>query len=454
MIKQYKIKYFLLPVLLFVASNSIGQKHSKTFNETFKVVDSAILDINTSYADIEFDTWNKNEVFIEAVVVVEGATEEEATAFFKDEPIAIFGNSKTISINSNNAVSTLFNAVDFREDNSSFNLPNSYEIEDIIVAIPEIEIPELPEMPPLPPVPNFKFDYNAYKQEGDVYLQRWQKEVDASFDKDYQDKIEAWKKKVEAKMEKAAEKVQLAQEKRERAHVQMEKAHKKVEEAHKAVEENKKNTFYKSNGGKPRNFIIKKKIKIKLPKSTKMNLNIRHGEVKLAQQTFNLKATLLHSNLLGNIIEGNNTMVNASYSPVTIQKWNYGSLKADYADYVDLGEVLFLNLNATSSNVTIHKLLKKVVINNSFGPLNIKYVDSNFKNINIVMDNAELECNLPDSACNISGNLYASEFSYPKNLQIRKDCSSNTTIVKGYSINNNAKNNISINTKFSEVVLK
>ncbi|RKR12260.1 hypothetical protein CLV91_2386 [Maribacter vaceletii] len=466
MTKLYKTKFLLFIVVLFVFVCS-GQNNSKVYKETFKVADSAILEINTSYADIEFDTWDKNEVSIEATVILEGATEEDAAIYFKNDPIQILGSSKRIVITSNNKGPSTFSNGHFNVDDFSFNMPEVNAMEHIVVEIPELpempELPELPEMPPLPSVSAFKFDYKAYEEEGEAYLKKWQKDFDKNFDKDYQKKIEAWSEKMEAKMQKAEIKREQAHQEMEMAHKEKERAHKQREyaeiEAHKVEEEHKNNrvkkrTVFISRGGKTKNFTIKKKLKIMLPKSTKMNLNIRHGEVKLAQQTFNLKATLSHSNLSGNIIEGNNTMVNASYSPVAIQKWNYGSLKADYSDYITLDEVLFLNLNTTSSDVTINKILKKVVINNKFGPLKINYVDNGFKDISITMQNAELECNLPNSACNVDGLMYASELTYPESVHVKKDCSSNTTMITGYHKNNSSKKNISIDTKFSEVVLK
>ena len=463
MTKLYKTKYLLLLIVMSVFLCS-GQKNSRVYKETFKVVDSAILEIKTSYADIEFDTWDKNEVSIEATVVLEGATEEDAAMYFKNDPIQILGSSKRIVVTSNNMGTSSFSAAHFNMYDFSFNMPEVNAMEHMVQELAELpempELPELPEMPPLPSVSAFKFDYKAYEEEGDAYLKKWQKDFDENFDKDYQEKIEAWSEKMEAKMEKAEIKRGKAHEKMEAAHLEREKAHEQRERVHRLEEERHRNdnankrTIFISKGGKAKNFMIKKKLKIKLPKSTKMNLNVRHGEVKLAQQTFNLKATLSHSNLSGNIIEGNNTVVNASYSPVAIQKWNYGSLKADYSDYVTLGEVLFLNLSTTFSDVTINKILKKVVINNKFGPLKISYVDNDFKDVRITMQNAELECHLPNSACNLEGVMYASELSYPESVHMKKDCNSNSTMLSGYHKNNSSKKSITIDTKFSEVVLK
>ncbi len=70
-------------------------------------------------------------------------------------------------------------------------------------------------------------------------------------------------------------------------------------------------------------------------------MNVRHGEVKLAENTNNIDATLSHASLLAATIDGDKTMVMASYSPVSVEKWNYGQLHTDYSENVDLKEVKF-----------------------------------------------------------------------------------------------------------------
>ena len=76
---------FNLGLLLFSIATLSGQEStSKTYKETFNVASDAVLDINTSHADIEFETWDKNQVEITAVVELEEATKEEAERFFED----------------------------------------------------------------------------------------------------------------------------------------------------------------------------------------------------------------------------------------------------------------------------------------------------------------------------------------------------------------------------------
>lgn len=479
--KSFKIngKQVIAAILLCI-SFSYGQDQSKKFKESFIVKDSAILEINTSYADIEFETWNKNEVLVEATIILEGATMEDAEHFFKNDPIVIMGNSKRINIASDCDENVFFNTSNFNMEELHIEIPEMPEIPELqhfIVEMPEIpEMPELLDIPPLPPMANFNFDYNAYKKEGDVYLNQWQKDFEKSFNKDYQKKIEAWSKRMEAreeKMELKREKIhEKHQEKREELERKREEAHEKriivikrevetqmeLENASREADRevysnNGKNTFYFSKNGTSKKFNIKKTIKIRLPKSIKMKLNVRHGAVKLAQTTRNLNATLSHSNLSGDTIDGNETTITASYSPVRVQKWNYGNLNTDYSEYVTIDEVLYLNLNCTSSDVTIDKIFKSVVINNKFGPLQINSIDDGFEEINISMQNGELNCELPDKSCQVYIEGKATAVSCPESLGLIK---ANNGSVVTYKNNPTVgvHNSISIKAKYSDVVLK
>ena len=85
-------------ILIMGTSVVWGQKKTKTFHENYNVTNEVVLELNTSYADIEFETWNKNQVDITAVVELEDVSEEEANNYFKREPVKIVGNSKNISI--------------------------------------------------------------------------------------------------------------------------------------------------------------------------------------------------------------------------------------------------------------------------------------------------------------------------------------------------------------------
>ena len=182
-------------------------------------------------------------------------------------------------------------------------------------------------------------------------------------------------------------------------------------------------------------------------------MNVRHGEVKLAENTKNLRATLSHASLLAATIDGDKTTIKASYTPVSVQKWNYGQLQANYSELVNLKEVLNLRMNATSSHVVIDHLVNSAFINNNFGPLKINSVSKNFTDINISLQNAELDCKTPNTPFTIYINGTSSKLSSPTSIILDRTKNHNTIVHKGYHINKNQDRSIAISSDYSEVVL-
>ncbi|MFD2101104.1 hypothetical protein [Flagellimonas iocasae] len=458
-----------------------AQEKSKTYKETFNVDKDAVININTSYADIEFETWDKDQVEITAVVELEGATDEEAKSYFEKDQIKIKGNSKEIEVRTEGGT--------FWGGNGSFVY--DFDMPDFNIVIPDIpEIPEIPSfefvmpdippMPPMPPMPHMDFDYEAYKKDGDKYLKEWKKDFDKNFDKEYKERFKEWsermaemakehaedrkqmeedrKQLIEERKVMAEEQKQLRQEAQEERRKQLEEVRKQQSEVKRhviSVNNGGPNVFYlSSDDGEHKEYKVKKRIKIKMPKSVKLKMDVRHGEVKLASNTKNINASLSYASLHASTIDGDKTNIRASYSPVVVQKWNYGQLKTDYSDRVNLKEVKDLKLNSVSSNVIIGRLANTVLVTSSMGALNIDSVSDDFSNIDITVENGEVDCKVPQVPFKIYVNETSSEFTYPKSISISTSKNFNTTVHKGYNMASKEGKAININSKYSEVVLK
>lgn len=472
-------------LLCLINIGAYGQNQSKTYKETFTVGGDAVLEINTSHADIEFETWGKNEVAIEATIELTDVSDEDADKYFKNGGIEILGNSKKISISAGAENTWLFRHSVGGLNNFHFEMP---EVDPVIIEVPQIhEMPEFFEMEEMPRLPHqhfHKFDHKAYKRDGEEYMKKWQQEFSKGFDKECEKKIEEWGKCMEERaerMEKRRE--EMADRAQERAERLAERAQERAERQQEVQEKRhalligrsemrkrrdstrflfktdtlrsgSPNIFYFNSNGREGNIKIKKTIKIKMPKSVKLKMNVRHGEVKLAENTKNLKATLSHARLLATNIDGDDTTILASYSPVSVQQWYYGQLQADYSENVDLKEVHNLILKSTSSDITIDRLLTNLTASNSFGPMRINSISKNFKNLDVSLRNAELIFELPETAYNIYVNGTTSKLITPVSLKLNKTKNGHVTIHKGYHIKNNSDRSIKINSKYSEVIMQ
>ncbi len=409
----------------FVAADAYSQKHTKSYKESFNVNDNTILEIDINRSDIVFETWKENEVFVEAIIEVKGVSKEEIAAYFKENPIDITGNSKKIKISTN--CNNVWNSV---AKNAVCNLNDL-----------NIEIPDFPEMTISAPAPMPVFDYTMYKKEGEAYLKKWQQDFDKNFNEVYKKEIENFVKSVEVDKKMIADR----QEK-------MIRIEEKMREAMKMQEIQEKNGLSPVfNEGA---YEVKKVIKIKMPKALKIKMNVRHGNVKLAENTKNLDATLSYSKLQAFTIDGEKTIIVASYSPVTVQEWNYGKLQADYAEKVNLIEVKNLTLDTTSSNVTIGYLINRAFIKNKFGSLDVNSISNAFTDLNVSLYNAEFKCEVPSTPYSIavSGSNSELKASSCINLNATKSIG-NTTLHKGFHLNNNSGKSITINAEYSKIAL-
>ena len=308
------------------------------------------------------------------------------------------------------------------------------------------------------------------KKDGEKYMKQWQKEFQKEFDSEYKEQFEAWAKEMEARAgemkvrirenEALREEMQAAREQqreelaeqREQMREQMQIAR---EQAMKAREEARKSrVFYFRGDGGDRNFTIKKTIKIKMPKGARLKLNVRHGEVKLAANALNTRATLSYARLLASTIDGKDTHIEARYTPVVVKRWNGGRLQADYSEGVELDEVGQLNLQANSSMVTIDRLLRQASIDNRLGALQIGSIADDFSEMVISVEYGELRCSLPRSAYGITVNNDRSEVAYPDFITWTTPAGKDSFTRKGVSQQGDSGRSIVINAAYSDVNLQ
>lgn len=455
--KTNKFKTALLVLLVFSVTVA-AQKQSKKYSEKFTVNPDATVEINTSYTDIEFETWNKNTVEVEGYIEVEGVTKEEAEKYFKGWNFEALGNSSKVTI------STKPN-VFFHKD--MVVMPgNDLHFEDFDIRIEEAIQPmivELKKMPPLPPMPRineFNFDFEAYKKDGDKYLEKWKKEFDKSFDKEYKQKLEAWRKEVEKNREEIEKFKVKVHEQNKKISENFKKnkeeiiIRKKEAEARAAkLKKEKKNVFWFSSDT-DKKVKIKKVIKIKMPKGIKLKLNVRHGEVKLAENIKNIKATLSHARLLAQVVDGNATVIKSSFAPVFVNTWNRGKLHVNYAEEVKLNNVAVLDLETNASNVVIDNIKEQAKIFGKLGSLHVNEITNSFTDVHLDLNNTEAVIILPKTSFSFNLESVGTTFTIPKRLQTNSNKQGRTVLVNGFYQKPSSNKNITIMAKYSDVVMQ
>ncbi|MAL58837.1 MAG: hypothetical protein CMC14_02195 [Flavobacteriaceae bacterium] len=518
---------FLFGILFF----SIGIVSAQNkYKESFKASNDMVVEVNTSYTNVIFETWNKDFVEVEAFVDNKELSEKERKEIFDNWKFDVLGNSKKVVITSNPSHYGegigLFGGADALK---SLKALKSLEKMPVLEEMPNFafdfnfdipEVPELKEFPVWPfngDRPNLKngneynyfhdrngktttFDRGEYKKNKQAYVDKlnkkhnsnasvkdvdnWLDRVDA-WSKDIEDVMEDWgenfgkkfetqfgpefEKKMERWGEEFGEKFGKDMEKwGEEFGKDMEKwgeeFGKNMEEWAKQFEENGGNysskIFIDEDGNK--NFLFEgskglhfsgkanKTIIVRMPKGTKTNVNVRHGELKMAN-AYNMKATLNYSPLTANSIDGGQTLINASYAPVQVNSWVNGSLKVNYVEDCRLNTVSEINLQSNSSDVSINELLKSGVLSGSFGNLYVLKVAPTFTSVDITLENTDAALKLPNTAFDFYYNGKKSQLQHPKFLQLTETKNFDRKLLKGFNKANASGKTITINANYSNL---
>jgi hypothetical protein len=541
--RTIQFKFLLAVALLFGSTTLVGQVQE---TERFNVNDDVVVSVNTSYTNVIFETWNKDEVEVTASVDGDDLTQKEKQEIMDNWNYEVLGSSKKVRITSNagggwmgmdhlsgleglhglEALKALEN-LDMLKDMPSFEMPEfDFHFNDNFNL--DVNTPELDKFPKWPfngERPNFKdgseynhynvqhgkgttFDRGEYKKDKQAYVDKlnkkhnsnvtvrqvdnWLVEVDEwsanvekvmeewgenfgkqfneKFGADFEMKMEKWGKEFGEKFGKDMEK--WGEEFGEKFGKDMEKwgeeIGKEMEELAKKYEEqggnyskqimtdphgNKTIIIQGDKKGEYKKVKAIKTIRIKMPKGAKTEINVRHGEIKMAD-AYNVRATLNYSPFTANSIDGGNTLINAAYAPVTVNLWNNGTLYVKYIDECKLNKVKRIDLESNSSNVDINYISDMAILGGSFGDIKIKEVADGFNTIRLDLDNTDAFISIPNSAFSFEFNGKRSTLLYPKSMQLESRKQNGLVLISGYNQNRNSNRTFSINAAYSNIKLQ
>ena len=199
--------------------------------------------------------------------------------------------------------------------------------------------------------------------------------------------------------------------------------------------------------------LAKRTIVIKMPKNTKTDINLRYGEIKMTD-AFNVKATLNHTPFTADRIDGVQTLINASYAPVVIKHWQYGTLYVKFVDTCEIQTLESIQLNANSSNVYVGSINKEAFVTGSFGNLIIDKVADNFTRLEIVLRNTDASVAMPESPFTFLFNGKKSSLKHPKALQFNITKQAQRVLARGFYKNASTSSNFLVNADYSNLILQ
>ena len=462
------IRYNLFAILAFISAFAFAQ--TKTLDKTYKVNSDAEIRINSSHTNIVVDYWDKNEVRVEALLDTEGMDEEarkKLTEGWKPEITASAGN---LEINSGPVV------VNWEKSMQALEEPLA-QLPEMLGPLMENLGPLLESITdnPLPPefaesMGNMKFDHEAYRKDGDKYLEKFEKEMEGNFGEDFEKAMEEWAeqfennpniKKLEMDMEAWGENFGKDME------VWGEEFGKKMEAWGESFGQDMEKwaqqfeADMETGNGDPGKIKVlkskdggaKKTLKLNVPRNAKLNLDVRHGDVKLSGTTKNLRADLSHSRFAANLIGGKQTEITVAYTPVKVKTWDYGVLNANYVKDFKIDKARSIKLNSKSSDIFFNEIGETGILSGSFGKLKIGKLLPGFKNLDVSLENSDMEMSLPDAAYSFSYNGTKSKIKTPAVLKLKSSSSYDNESLNGYNKTRDANASVTIKASFSDVLL-
>ncbi len=545
-IKKIKCAAILILGAMTIA---LAQDEDAKANERYNTTPDVGVFIDSQNTDLVFEDWNKDEVEVEAVLETEGLNQEQRQQLLDTWQISVQGNSGRIDVRSSGS-NFAGGIVGGNAQMGTLNEMMASSMAAVQPLMNNMIAPMLQSMAGnrLPQayyenMKTVKFDYNAYKQEGEKYLKAYQKKMESSFGDDFQKVMDQWAQENESKMTNNSSFLQglkemplspfgkdinfdtsaYKEDKKGYTAILNKKYGKKasVKEVDQWLENmdtwsatfsknmqawgqnfgnslgknmeawsqqfaqniqqlaaNQHGNFSKTvtrdaNGNiigaqvhystslpagntpsdnNPSSPSVKRKIIVRMPKAAKLDLNVRHGNIKISQAS-DAKINLSHGNFIAQTIDGSKTYVTVAYSPVDVDSWNYGTLRTSYVKSCVINQAEHINLNSRASNIVINELGDTAIISGSFGELTIPKIGRNFHTINISLENSDLVLRLPETAYNFAYNGVQSNLNFPKKLDAKVMRGYGSQMVNGFYKKEGADKSITISSKFSDVVV-
>ncbi|MFC5046441.1 hypothetical protein ACFSTE_03520 [Aquimarina hainanensis] len=458
------MKYtFNIAVLsVFCGVGLFAQNTESKLKESFSVAKDVTITLNTNHTNLVFVPWNKSTVTVEAYLDGGNITEENKEYLLDNWKVHTMANQNAVVITSASA-NSISREVAVKRGLQELRMMEPM-INDMLGPIMErMANNPMPSTLPKNNKINASFDYGKYKEGEEKYIKQWEHQISEKFGGNFGNSLKDWKQQFQKGAEEISAKMEVRMQEigGENSKYWGEQFGREMEAwANQFAREfqTKQNVgttiqVYRYTTSST-NINASKIIKVYMPKNAKLRINSRHGEVKLPDFSADVKASLSHTLLTAGTIDGRDTYIEASYSPVFITNWNEGELILNYVKRCEIKKANTLHANADSSSIIVHELSKKGAITGSFGAVTILKVGADFESLNLAVANSDFKLKLPEEAFNFVYNGAQSRISLPKTMEKTVTRNFGNIFINGFNETRNTEKIITINAKYSELILQ
>ena len=365
-----------LLVLLLLAPFLIFSQQKRVSTESFDVEKSPIIILDLSHSTVIIETWNKNRVEVKTTLTYDEEDKQALNEAFDASEIIVLGNSKRVEITSRKNRNAKSNGVGF------FQTP-------VPPKPPKSPNPPLPPKPPKPLL-EIDFDYEAFKEQGREYLKKFKEQLDSTNLREtmlvWRDELKNFRDDLKDLRDDQKDNRSFQDSLRQYAHVIRKNIKPWVEEFREGYQEAKNSWMMKQS--------VKRVIEIKVPKSAKFEMNLRHSKMEVSS-LHNVDANLSYSGLQLDTATGQNSKIVMSYSTLSIHSAESLNLDINYSKEVDLKKVDQLNVTSKMSELKIGSIQNQAIIKGTYGNLHIDRVDDGFSLIDIYLEKSSADLKLP-----------------------------------------------------------
>ena len=365
-----------LLVLLLLAPFLIFSQQKRVSTESFDVEKSPIIILDLSHSTVIIETWNKNRVEVKTTLTYDEEDKQALNEAFDASEIIVLGNSKRVEITSRKNRNAKPNGVGF------FQTP-------VPPKPPKSPNPPLPPKPPKPLL-EIDFDYEAFKEQGREYLEKFKEQLDSTNLREtmlvWRDELKNFRDDLKDLRDDQKDNRSFQDSLRIYAHVIRKNIKPWVEEFREGYQEAKNSWMMKQS--------VKRVIEIKVPKSAKFEMNLKHSKMEVSS-LHNVDANLSYSGLQLDTATGQNSKIVMSYSTLSIHSAESLNLDINYSKEVDLKKVDQLNVTSKMSELKIGSIQNQAIIKGTYGNLHIDRIDDDFSLIDIHLEKSSADLKLP-----------------------------------------------------------
>ncbi|MDY8134669.1 hypothetical protein [Aquimarina sp. 2201CG5-10] len=439
--KLFKNIIISFQLLIFIYTIGVnGQSFSKSKTHKISVENSTLVEVVSTYTNIEFEQITGNEIKWEAILQIDGLSQKEAEEYFDTWKIETDRkNGKlTISSSPDSKMNTNWQRHGFYEG-YFLNETQLSAISDEMNPQPNIgKEKNLQNNSSAKEENSKKFDQEAYINEGNTYLLKWQKEHNENigkrwFDKTRSERIAMLKKTKPEKPSKGSKSSKTPKfTKEEKAGISN-----RIQRAAKL-----KKDMIPSANIRPLNkrAVIKKILKIGIPKGINLSLNMKHGKVVFSNEIPNIQADLKHVLFKAGKVLGNKTKIKGTFANFEIDHWQSGILDIAFSGFVLIKQADEISVTSNASVVSIDTVTKNI---DAFGNFKMLSIDASssitYAKIDVV-DSKKVWIKLPNTPYNISYRGIDSRLIHPDKFSLKTGKDHSEQVLENTSLKDNGRN--------------